>query len=124
MMAESPPVSSMARWTVDLTPCTVTITGCKTVRDADGLAMSSRNARLSAQARAIAPSLHRAMQVAATAIRLGTPPDHALDAARQTILSAGFDRIDYLALCDPATLAPTDTPPPACWPPPGWTICA
>lgn len=89
----------------------VTITGCKTERDADGLAMSSRNARLSAQARAIAPSLHRAMQVAATAIRLGTPPDHALDAARQTILSAGFDRIDYLALCDPATLAPTDTTP-------------
>ena len=89
----------------------VTITGCKTVRDADGLAMSSRNARLSAQARAIAPSLHRAMQVAATAIRLGTPADQALDHARQSIGAAGFTRIDYLALADPATLAPTDTPP-------------
>ncbi len=89
----------------------VIITGCETVRDPDGLAMSSRNARLSAQARPNAPALHRAMQAAATAIRHGTPPDQALDHARQAILHAGFTRIDYLALADPATLAPTDSIP-------------
>ena len=89
----------------------VQVIGCQTVRDADGLAMSSRNARLSPAARANAPALHRAMQAAAQAIRDGTPPDRALDHARQTILQAGFARIDYLALADSATLTPTDTPP-------------
>ena len=89
----------------------VAITGCPTVRDADGLALSSRNARLSRDARANAPALHRAMQHASAAIRQGTPPVTALDHARQTILAAGFTHIDYLALADAATLAPTDTPP-------------
>ena len=90
----------------------VQIIGCATVREADGLAMSSRNARLSPNGRAKAPALLHAMQRAAAAIRGGTPPAKALDAARHAILSAGFDAIDYLALADPATLAPIDMTPP------------
>ncbi len=89
----------------------VTITGCPTLRDPDGLAMSSRNARLSPAARHAAPALHNAMQHAAKSIHNGAPPAPALDAAHRTILSAGFTHIDYLALTDPATLAPTDTLP-------------
>ena len=90
----------------------VQVIGCATVREADGLAMSSRNARLSPNGRAKAPALLHAMQRAAAAIRGGTPPATALDAARHAILSAGFDAIDYLALADPATLAPIDMTPP------------
>ena len=90
----------------------VQIIGCATVREADGLAMSSRNARLSPNGRAKAPALLHAMQGAAAAIRGGTPPAKALDDARHAILSAGFDAIDYLALADPATLAPIDMTPP------------
>ena len=89
----------------------VTIIGCETVRDPDGLAMSSRNARLSPLARTRAPTLHRALQTAAAAIRNGAPPQSATDHARRAILAAGFTRIDYLALADPATLTLTDTLP-------------
>ena len=49
----------------------VTVVGCETIREADGLAMSSRNARLSPEARVKAPALYAAMQTAAAAIRGG-----------------------------------------------------
>lgn len=90
---------------------TVTVVGCPTVREADGLAMSSRNARLSPAARAQAAALPRAMRVAIAAIRAGSVPETALDTAREAILAAGFEGIDYLALRDAATLgAPADAP--------------
>ncbi|MDH2326516.1 pantoate--beta-alanine ligase [Cereibacter sp. SYSU M97828] len=69
----------------------VIIVGCPTLREADGLAMSSRNARLSPDARAKAPALYRAMQVARTGD---------LDRARAEILAAGFESIDYLEIAD------------------------
>ncbi|MGQ0567562.1 MAG: pantoate--beta-alanine ligase [Gemmobacter sp.] len=84
----------------------VTIHGCETLRDADGLALSSRNARLTPPARSVAPALHRAMQGAAQAIRDGQPAESALAIARTALLTAGFDRIDYLSLADPATMTP------------------
>lgn len=74
----------------------ITIHPCETVRDPDGLALSSRNQHLSAEQRAIAPGMHRAMQDAATRIRSGEAPAGALAAAGEAILAAGFDRIDYL----------------------------
>ncbi|PWE31316.1 pantoate--beta-alanine ligase [Maritimibacter sp. 55A14] len=88
-------------------PCT--ITGCPTVREPDGLALSSRNARLDATARAIAPALNCAMLGAAAALAQGAAAAPALAAARQDIRAAGFDEVEYLELRDAATLAPVET---------------
>lgn len=87
----------------------VAVIGCATLREADGLALSSRNSRLSAEGRAIAPALHAAMTAAADALRGGLPAALALDQARQTVLAAGFDSVEYLALHDgESLLASTD----------------
>ena len=82
----------------------VTITGCPTLREADGLAMSSRNARLTSAERRIAPALHRQMAGAAAAIRRGVPADQALASARQAVLAAGFSAVEYLDLRDAESL--------------------
>ncbi|MCV2869394.1 pantoate--beta-alanine ligase [Defluviimonas sp. WL0002] len=84
----------------------VHVIGCPTKRETDGLAMSSRNVRLSAAERAIAPALHRAMQDAARAIRDGAPVKAALDAAQGAIIRAGFATVEYLDLRDAETLEP------------------
>lgn len=83
-----------------------------TVREADGLALSSRNVYLSPGERAIAPRLHGELRAAAHAIRAGGTPEMALKAARHSITEAGF-KIDYLELRNAETLAPLDetTPP-------------
>jgi len=72
------------------------ITGCPTLREKDGLAMSSRNQRLGASDRLAAPALNRAMVTAAAAIRNGTPEPAALAEAEAAILKAGFSQIEYL----------------------------
>jgi pantoate--beta-alanine ligase len=82
----------------------VDIIGAETVREPDGLAMSSRNRRLSAQARAIAPALHAAMSVAAAAIRAGKPVAEATETARRAVLEAGFEAVEYLELRDAGDL--------------------
>lgn len=82
----------------------IRIIGCPTIREADGLAMSSRNVRLSAAERAIAPALYRAMVAAAEAIRAGTGVATALDQARAAVLAAGFASVEYLDLRDAETL--------------------
>lgn len=84
----------------------VRVVGCPTERAADGLALSSRNARLSAEDRARAPALFAAMTSAAAAIRAGADPAAALAAACTAVLAAGFSAIDYLTLADAATLGP------------------
>jgi pantoate--beta-alanine ligase len=84
----------------------VTITGCPTLREADGLAMSSRNTRLSAAERRTAPVLHRAMVGAAEAIRRGEPADRALASARAALLAAGFSAVEYLERRDAESLGP------------------
>ena len=84
------------------------VVGCPTVREADGLAMSSRNERLSAPDRAAAPALHRAMTAAAQALRQGQPANAVLDAARARIVAGGFDRVEYLDVRHPETLAPLE----------------
>ena len=78
-----------------------------TVREADGLALSSRNVYLSPGERAIAPRLHGELRAAAHAIRAGGAPEMALKAARHSITEAGF-RINYLELRNAETLAPLD----------------
>jgi pantoate--beta-alanine ligase len=69
-----------------------------TVRAADGLALSSRNAYLSGEARARAVALHGALVFAAERLRAGLPASDACAAAEARLLEAGFDRVDYVAL--------------------------
>lgn len=88
----------------------VQVTGCPTVREKDGLALSSRNQRLSATDRMGAPALHRALQTAAKAIAGGAPAGLALDAARAQILAAGFAQVEYLDLRAGDTLEPLAAP--------------
>ena len=84
------------------------VVACPTIREADGLARSSRNARLTAEARAVAAALPREMAGAARAMRAGVPVPQALAAATAAMLAAGFDRVDYMELCDARTLLRTD----------------
>jgi len=74
------------------------ILGVSTVREADGLAMSSRNRYLTEAERGQATALNRAMRVAIGAILSDEPVAGVLDRLRQTIFAAGFDRIDYADL--------------------------
>jgi pantoate--beta-alanine ligase len=85
----------------------VQIVGVPTVREPDGLALSSRNRYLSAEERARAATLPRAL--ADIADRLRTAPDAvAAETAwgRRQLEAAGFDKIDYIEVCDEATLRP------------------
>lgn len=88
----------------------VAVRGVPTVRDADGLALSSRNAYLAADERQRALALPQALEQAREAIRGGEPVAAALDDARRKLADAGFSRIDYVALVDSATLEPLDIP--------------
>jgi pantoate--beta-alanine ligase len=97
------------RMTADLA-IPVEIAGVPTVREADGLALSSRNAYLSADQRELATALPRALGAARSAILAGTPASAALREAKQALVNAGFLKIDYLALVDSATLEPVETP--------------
>lgn len=87
-----------------------TIVGVPTVREADGLALSSRNAYLSDDERRRAVALPNALARARDAIRSGETVAAALRQAKQTLVDAGFLKIDYLALVDAATLEPLDRP--------------
>jgi pantoate--beta-alanine ligase len=82
------------------------IIGVPTQRDADGLALSSRNAYLSEGERVAARALPRALGEAAGAIMDGGDVEEALAAARAKLEQAGFAPIDYAALCDAETLEP------------------
>jgi pantoate--beta-alanine ligase len=82
------------------------ILGAPIAREADGLAMSSRNRYLTPAERAAAPALHGALQAAAASIRGGGAIAAALACARDAVLAAGFARIDYLEARDGVTLAP------------------
>jgi pantoate--beta-alanine ligase len=82
------------------------IVGLPTRRAADGLALSSRNAYLSAEDRTAARALPRALGEAATAIERGDDVSTVLTRAKAQLAVAGFGEIDYLSLVDAATLEP------------------
>ena len=83
----------------------VRVVGSRTVRERDGLAMSSRNVYLSADERRVAPTLHRALKELASRLRAGGDMQDALRDGAATITQAGFD-LDYLEVRHAETLAP------------------
>lgn len=78
----------------------VAIEGVPTVREEDGLALSSRNRYLSEEQRAIASALYRALQGAAESIRQGQEVKPVLADAVKVIEAAGFDRVQYMEMRD------------------------
>ena len=86
----------------------VEILGVPTVRDADGLALSSRNAYLSPDERERAVALPKVLKEAARAILSGEPVATALDEAVGQLKSAGFSKVDYVALVNALTLEPLE----------------
>ncbi len=86
------------------------VVGHETVREADGLALSSRNRFLSAQERLEAPLLHRTLTACATRIRASQHVSVALAESREVIGRAGF-KLDYLEARDAQTLQPLEDQP-------------
>ena len=84
------------------------IVGIETVREPDGLAMSSRNRFLNAADRATAPLLNRVLRETANALIAGGAAEPLLEAGRQALSEAGFV-VDYLALVDGPSLVPIET---------------
>ena len=81
------------------------VIGVPTVRENDGLALSSRNAYLSEQERAIAPTLHRVLVTSAARIKKREPIEMVLEEGQGEIVRAGF-ALDYLEARHALTLAP------------------
>lgn len=99
-------IRAMAR-DLDLTrPHVDAIIGVPTVREADGLAMSTRNRFLSPQQRAAAAALPRAMQAAFAKIEAGGKVAETLAALTAQLVAAGFTSVDYAELADSRSLAP------------------
>ena len=83
----------------------VRVVGCATVREPDGLALSSRNAYLSEAERAQAPVLCRALEAGAALVEAGETDGAAVEARMEAVIGgASLARIDYAAAVDPATL--------------------
>jgi pantoate--beta-alanine ligase len=88
----------------------VEVVGCETIRDPDGLAMSSRNVRLTVEGRAKAPVLYAALTAAAADIRAGQSDRMAIREAAEAMRAAGFERVEYIELRDAGSLMPSDDP--------------
>jgi pantoate--beta-alanine ligase len=73
-------------------------------READGLALSSRNRYLSAEQRKTAVALSVALRAVRDAVKAGGDPSEASAKAREDVLKAGFDSVDYIEVRDPASL--------------------
>jgi len=86
------------------------IVGVPTVREADGVALSSRNTYLSPEERKKAVALPRALKAARAAVLSGTPVPEVLREARATLRDEGFSRIEYFALVDANSLEPLEEP--------------
>jgi len=84
----------------------VEIVACPTVREVDGLALSSRNARLSPDERAVAPRLAQSLEAASRRLSTGAAVEPTLEEARVELAAAGFDPVEYLELRAEEDLAP------------------
>jgi pantoate--beta-alanine ligase len=86
------------------------IFGVPTVRETDGLALSSRNQYLSVEERATAPRLNQVLRHSAFVMKNeGRPVADTLEKAKVFLLDAGFSSVDYVALCNANSLAPLST---------------
>ena len=85
----------------------VAVHGVETVREPDGLALSSRNRLLTPEERRLAPRLHQSLRDTATLITSGHPVSAALRHGTASLTHLGFQP-DYLTLVDPATLSPRE----------------
>lgn len=83
----------------------VKVTGARTVRERDGLAMSSRNVYLSPEERLVAPVLYRAMKQSVQRLRAGDDVEAAMAGGAAMITEAGF-ALDYFEVRHAETLAP------------------
>jgi pantoate--beta-alanine ligase len=83
----------------------VKVIGSRTVRERDGLALSSRNVYLSPQERRVAPVLYRAMKESAARLRAGDAVKAAMAGGAELVTRAGFD-LDYFEVRHAETLAP------------------
>lgn len=84
----------------------VEVVACPTIRERDGLAMSSRNARLSPDERARAPMLSEVLFDAAAKLAAGADAQPVLAQALRSLVDAGFGKVEYLELRSSARLAP------------------
>lgn len=84
----------------------VEVLGVPTVREADGLALSSRNRYLSLEERAIAPQLYITLQQAAASLQAGLDAASVVAQAAQSLRESGFGRVDYVAYTDAESLTP------------------
>jgi len=89
---------------------TVEIRPVPTVREADGLALSSRNQRLSAEERRVAPVLYKGLQAAAERVRAGGNSAEARCAALDLIAREPLVRVEYLEVVDPRSMLPVERP--------------
>ncbi len=88
------------------------VVGCPTIREEDGLAMSSRNLLLSDRSRVYAPVLAEVMEDIRRKLGEGAAMSSLVEEAQSRILAAGFNEIDYLELRDGADLSLLDRPKP------------
>ena len=84
------------------------IVACPTIRETDGLAMSSRNRRLDPTARAAAPLLHQVLAAAAAAVGQRVPPAQVRAAAAAALVREPLITPEYIELADAQTLQPLD----------------
>jgi pantoate--beta-alanine ligase len=84
----------------------IEVVGCPTVREEDGLAMSSRNRRLSPDDRRTAPQLYRILKEAAHAIGDARPVEAAIAAAKDALAHAGFSKVEYVEFRAAEDLSP------------------
>ena len=82
------------------------ILGAPTVREPDGLALSSRNAYLSAEERQVAPALYRTLRAVAEGALAGADPIERAVWGEAELLRAGFNSVDYVAVRDAETFVP------------------
>jgi pantoate--beta-alanine ligase len=103
---------SVVRRLVDDLALPVEVVGCPIVRDGDGLAISSRNVRLSNESRSAALALPRALEVGRAALGDGHAVGNALAAMRDVVSKEPLVNLAYAAAVEPSTLRAVVDPPP------------